>query len=100
LLQALTIADKHRVPVIADEIYEHFVFESSGKQYTPMASLTATVPVLSCGGLTKRYLIPGLFRSDWIELIFQIFFSPLLCKLFPVPRYSGRCVLRHWGQGG
>jgi len=32
-----------------------------------MASLTTTVPVLSCGGLTKRYLVPG-WRLGWITI--------------------------------
>ena len=42
------------------QIYEHFIFEGSNKKYRPLASLTSTVPILSCGGLTKRYLIPGI----------------------------------------
>ncbi|KAL8603959.1 hypothetical protein ACOMHN_039003 [Nucella lapillus] len=63
-LQAtLQIAHTHKVPIIADEIYEHFVFE--GSTYHPMASLTTTVPILSCGGLTKRFLVPG-WRMGWI----------------------------------
>ena len=33
----------------------------------PIASLTETVPVLSCGGLTKRYLVPG-WRLGWITV--------------------------------
>ena len=33
----------------------------------PIASLTETVPVLSCGGLTKRYLVPG-WRMGWITV--------------------------------
>ena len=35
----------------ADEIYDNFVFP--GERYVPIASLTSTVPVLACGGLTK-----------------------------------------------
>ena len=35
--------------------------------YVPIASLTTTVPVLSCGGLTKRYLVPG-WRLGWIVI--------------------------------
>lgn len=63
-LQAiLDIADAHKVPIIADEIYEHFVFD--GNFYHSMASLTTTVPILSCGGLTKRFLVPG-WRLGWI----------------------------------
>lgn len=30
-----------------------------------MSSLTTEVPVLSCGGLTKRFLVPG-WRMGWI----------------------------------
>ena len=47
----------------ADEIYENFVFP--GQTYAPIASLTTTVPVLACGGLTKRFLVPG-WRMGWI----------------------------------
>ena len=36
-------------------------------EYVPIASLTETVPVLSCGGLTKRYLVPG-WRLGWITV--------------------------------
>merc|ERR1711936_271704 len=59
----LVIAEKYKVPIIADEIYEHFVFP--GETYVPIASLTTTVPVLSCSGLTKRFLVPG-WRIGWI----------------------------------
>jgi len=67
LLEILDIAERHRVPIIADEIYEHFVFSGADKKYVPIASLTDTVPVLSCGGLTKRYLVPG-WRLGWITI--------------------------------
>merc|ERR1719402_2006438 len=63
--QILSIAEQYKVPIIADEIYEHFVFP--GQVYVPIASLTTTVPVLSCGGLTKRYLVPG-WRLGWITI--------------------------------
>ena len=63
LKDILAIAEKYKVPIIADEIYEHFVFP--GETYVPIASLTSTVPVLSCSGLTKRFLVPG-WRIGWI----------------------------------
>lgn len=66
LRQILAIAEEHKVPIIADEIYENFVFPGSGI-YVPIASLTSTVPVLSVGGLTKRFLIPG-WRMGWIVI--------------------------------
>ena len=65
LLAILDIAERHCLPIIADEIYEYFVFP--GHTYMPIASLTSTVPVLSCGGLTKRYLVPG-WRLGWITI--------------------------------
>lgn len=63
LKQILAVAEMYKVPIIADEIYDYFVFP--GQTYVPIASLTTTVPVLSCGGLTKRFLVPG-WRMGWI----------------------------------
>ncbi|CAO1417172.1 unnamed protein product [Diamesa hyperborea] len=59
----LKIAERHFVPIIADEIYEHFVFP--GNEYHSMSSLSENVPILSCGGLTKRFVVPG-WRLGWI----------------------------------
>jgi tyrosine aminotransferase len=65
LLAILDVAERNCVPIIADEIYDHFVFP--GREYISIASLTTEVPVLSCGGLTKRFLIPG-WRLGWITI--------------------------------
>jgi tyrosine aminotransferase len=65
LRSILEVAAQHCVPIIVDEIYDHFVFP--GHAFLPMASLTTTVPVLSCGGLSKRYLVPG-WRLGWIAI--------------------------------
>ncbi|XP_041376310.1 tyrosine aminotransferase-like [Gigantopelta aegis] len=65
LTHILAIASTHKIPIIADEIYEHFVFP--GLQYHSLASLTDDVPILSCGGLTKRFLVPG-WRLGWIVI--------------------------------
>ena len=67
LKDILEIAEEYCLPIIADEIYEHFVFNGSEKSYTPIAKLSKNVPVLSCGGLTKRYLVPG-WRLGWITI--------------------------------
>ncbi|XP_054283349.1 tyrosine aminotransferase-like [Macrosteles quadrilineatus] len=63
LESVLRVAERQRVPIIADEIYEHLVFP--GNKYHPLASLGSNVPILSCSGLTKRFLIPG-WRMGWI----------------------------------
>lgn len=53
ILDVLAIAERHRVPIIADEIYENIVFP--GHEFHAIASLTDEVPVLHCSGTTKKY---------------------------------------------
>jgi tyrosine aminotransferase len=63
LREILDVASRNCVPIIADEIYEHFVF--SGHEFTAISALSEDVPVLTCGGLTKRFLVPG-WRMGWL----------------------------------
>lgn len=63
ILDILEIAERHRIPIISDEVYEHFVFP--GVQYHSVSSLSKNVPVFTCSGLTKRFLIPGI-RMGWL----------------------------------
>ncbi|XP_023942075.2 tyrosine aminotransferase [Bicyclus anynana] len=65
LYEILEIASRNKVPIIADEIYEHFVF--AGRQFTPISSISKDVPVLTCSGLTKRFLVPG-WRMGWVVI--------------------------------
>uniref|UniRef100_A0AAV2KYK5 Tyrosine aminotransferase n=1 Tax=Knipowitschia caucasica TaxID=637954 RepID=A0AAV2KYK5_KNICA len=75
LEKILKVASRHCVPILADEIYSDMV---SHRQWTrhktsvfpgcsspSMASLSADVPILACGGLAKRWLVPG-WRLGWI----------------------------------
>ena len=63
-IKAMTdIAVRHRLPVLADEIY-------MGVQYgeTPFHAVHVTngeVPVIVCGGIGKRYMVPG-WRVGWL----------------------------------
>jgi len=50
---------------LGSEIYADMVF--SGQTFFPLASLSDDVPILTCGGLAKRYLVPG-WRVGWIFL--------------------------------
>ncbi|XP_054730108.1 tyrosine aminotransferase [Anastrepha obliqua] len=59
----LGICERHYLPVIADEIYEHLVFP--GSKFIAISSLSKNVPVLTCSGTTKRFLVPG-WRTGWI----------------------------------
>lgn len=65
ILEILQVAQKNCIAIIADEIYENMVFP--GEEFLPVASLTTEVPVLSCRGTTKRFLIPGM-RLGWITV--------------------------------
>ncbi|XP_056908354.1 tyrosine aminotransferase isoform X2 [Takifugu flavidus] len=59
----LKVASRHCVPILADEIYGNMVFP--GCSCPSLASLSSDVPILSCGGLAKRWLVPG-WRMGWI----------------------------------
>lgn len=63
LEQILAVADEFKVPIISDEIYADMAF--SRYTFYPLASLTKSVPILTIGGLAKRFLIPG-WRVGWI----------------------------------
>lgn len=65
LIDILNIAEKYYLPIIADEIYEKFVFP--GVEYVALSAVSQNVPILSCGGLTKRFLVPG-WRMGWIVI--------------------------------
>ncbi|WWC73240.1 tyrosine aminotransferase [Kwoniella pini CBS 10737] len=60
----LEIAEKHKIPIIADEIYGHMTWSSP---FVPLASLSTSVPIITLSGLSKRFLVPG-WRFGWICL--------------------------------
>lgn len=59
----LEVAEKYMVPIISDEVYEHVVFP--GYKFYPLAQLSENVPILTCGGISKGYLVPG-WRLGWV----------------------------------
>jgi tyrosine aminotransferase len=65
LMDCVALADRFKLPIIADEIYEGMVF--SGQTFHPIRLLSKTVPVLTVSGLSKRWLVPG-WRLGWIIL--------------------------------
>ena len=68
LLDILALAEKHFLPIIADEIYNNLVFK--GQHSYQIASLSKNVPILSCGGIGKKYLVPG-WRVGWILIHYR-----------------------------
>lgn len=65
LISIIRIAEKHRLPIIADEVYGEMVFP--GQEFYYMAELTQNVPILSCNALSKRFILPG-WRFGWIAI--------------------------------
>lgn len=57
------LAQERNLTIIADEIYEDLVF--SPNIFHPIASIEPHIPLLTCGGLAKRFLVPG-WRIGWI----------------------------------
>ncbi|XP_018330817.1 tyrosine aminotransferase [Agrilus planipennis] len=65
LKDILDVAEKYKIPIIADEIYERLVFP--GNVFVSATSVSSQVPMLVCGGLAKRFLVPG-WRMGWIAI--------------------------------
>jgi tyrosine aminotransferase len=68
LRNILKLAHKHRIPIVADEIYGDLVFDPN-RCFFPMAEISAQmgryVPVITASGLGKQYLVPG-WRVGWV----------------------------------
>jgi alanine-synthesizing transaminase len=62
LLQIIDLAVENNLVIFADEIYDKLLFD--GKKHISIASLNKDVPVITFGGLSKNYMVPG-FRIGW-----------------------------------
>ena len=87
LLEILSVADKFHLPIISDEIYADMAFK--GFEFIPLATLTESIPIpiLTTGGLAKRWLVPGwrvgwIFIHDRLNRFSQVGFSFLRTYLF------------------
>lgn len=69
ILNILQFAEKYNLVVFADEIYDKLLFD--GQKHISIASLSESVPVITFGGLSKNYIMPG-WRVGW-----AIFHDPL-----------------------
>lgn len=62
LKELIQIAKDNNLVIFADEIYDKLLFE--GEHHTSVASLDSDVPIITFGGLSKNYMVPG-FRIGW-----------------------------------
>ncbi len=60
--ELVNIADRHNLPMIADEIYQDVAFDGP---VAPLGALNPEAPVISLSGLSKGYLVPG-WRTGWL----------------------------------
>ncbi|MDP4174454.1 MAG: aminotransferase class I/II-fold pyridoxal phosphate-dependent enzyme [Bacteroidota bacterium] len=62
LQQIIDIALEHNLVIFADEIYDKLLYD--GKKHVSIASLNKDVSVITFGGMSKNYMVPG-FRIGW-----------------------------------
>ncbi|KAL4580363.1 hypothetical protein LXL04_016554 [Taraxacum kok-saghyz] len=62
LKKIVETAKKHKIVVIADEVYGHLAFGQN--PFVPMGVFGSMVPVLTLGSLSKRWIVPG-WRLGW-----------------------------------
>jgi alanine-synthesizing transaminase len=62
LQQIIELALEHNLVIFADEIYDKLLFD--GKKHISIASLNKDISVITFGGLSKNYFVPG-FRIGW-----------------------------------
>ncbi|CAB9509207.1 Bifunctional aspartate aminotransferase and glutamate/aspartate-prephenate aminotransferase [Seminavis robusta] len=64
LEQLVAFAERHRLPIVADEVYGDLTFQEH--PFHPMACVASgKVPVITASGLAKQFLVPG-WRVGWI----------------------------------
>ncbi len=57
LVDLVKVAEYYHLPIISDDVYSEMVFE--GNEYVSVAEVSSTVPIISVGGMAKRYMVPG-----------------------------------------
>ncbi len=62
LKELVDLAVEHNLVIFADEIYDKLLFDD--KKLTSIASINPDASVITFGGLSKNYMVPG-FRIGW-----------------------------------
>ncbi len=62
LLEIIKLAKENNIVIFADEIYDKLLFD--GNEHISLASLDNEAPIITFGGLSKNYVVPG-FRIGW-----------------------------------
>jgi len=59
----IALAEKHQVPLVADEIYYGFSYDDS-KPFHSFAHVNTEIPLITFGAISKTYCVPG-WRLGW-----------------------------------
>ncbi|VDL69495.1 unnamed protein product [Nippostrongylus brasiliensis] len=59
----LKLASRYQLVIIADEIYGDLTYD--GAVFHPLATLSPKVPIITCDGIAKRWMVPG-WRLGWL----------------------------------
>ena len=62
LKELIDFAVENNLVIFADEIYDKLLFD--GREHISLASLNPDAPMITFGGLSKNYMVPG-FRIGW-----------------------------------
>lgn len=62
LEEIIDLANEHDLLIFSDEIYSKILFD--GETHASTASLASDIPILTFGGLSKNYIVPG-WRVGW-----------------------------------
>ncbi len=62
LKEIVDFAMENELVIFSDEIYDKLLFD--GKKHISIASINKNAPVITFGGLSKNYMVPG-FRIGW-----------------------------------
>jgi alanine-synthesizing transaminase len=62
--ELIELADRHNVPLLADEVYADLAFKGP---VSALASVNPDAPVISFSSLSKAYLAPG-WRAGWMAV--------------------------------
>ena len=54
-----------KLPIISDETFQGMVFYPERVEFQSLTSLKPKVPIITCDGIGKRYLLPG-WRLGWL----------------------------------
>lgn len=62
ILNIIRFAKRHNLVIFTDEIYDKLLYDN--RKHISVASLAEDVPVITFGGLSKNYIMPG-WRVGW-----------------------------------